>query len=217
MNGDEWTAVDAYIEQRLLGDAGWTKDVLANNAAGGLAPIDVSPAQGKLLHILVKISGARRVLEIGTLGGFSTIWMARALPDGGRIVTIEIDPRTAEVARANFAGAGVADRIELRVGAALDILPELDGPFDLVFIDADKVNNARYAEWGLKLGRPGTVIVCDNVVREGGVLEAESADPMIVGTRALFDLLGAEPGLTATAIQTVGRKKWDGFAIAVIN
>jgi predicted O-methyltransferase YrrM len=132
-------------------------------------------------------------------------------------VTIEVDPNTAEVARANFAQTGVADRIDSRVGAALDVLPGLEGPFDLVFIDADKVNNACYTEWAVKLGRPGTVIVCDNVVRDGGVLDARTSDPMIVGTRALFDFLAGESGLTATAIQTVGRKKWDGFAIAVVN
>jgi predicted O-methyltransferase YrrM len=217
MDDQAWAEVDAYIEQHLLRDADWGSEVLANNAASGLASIDVSPAQGKLLHILVKIKGARRVLEVGTLGGYSTIWMARALPEGGRIVTIEIDPKTAEVARANFARSGMADRIDLRVGAALDVLPQLEGPFDLVFIDADKVNNARYAEWGMKLGRPGTVIVCDNVVREGGVLDADSRDPMIVGTRALFDFFGSERRLTGTAIQTVGRKKWDGFAIAVVD
>ena len=179
--------------------------------------IDVSPAQGKWLHLLVRMTGARRLLEIGTLGGYSTIWMAKALPEGGRIVTIELDPHTADVARSNFARAGIADRIELRIGAALDVLPELEGPFDLVFIDADKVNNARYAQWGMKLGRPGTVIVCDNVVRGGRLLDAETTDPMIVGTRDLFDLLAAEDGLTATAIQTVGRKNWDGFAIAIVN
>lgn len=212
-----WTEVDDYIERKLIGDAGWAEAVMANNAEAELAPIDVSPTYGKLLHILVRISRARRVLEIGTLGGYSTIWMAKALPEGGRILTIEVDPNTAQVARGNFAQAGVADRIDSRIGAALDVLPGLEGPFDLVFIDADKVNNARYAEWAVKLGRPGTVIVCDNVVRDGGVLDAETRDPMIVGTRALFDYLGGGAGLTATAIQTVGRKKWDGFAIAVVD
>jgi predicted O-methyltransferase YrrM len=143
--------------------------------------------------------------------------MARGLPEGGRIVTVEVDPRTAEVARANFERAGVADRVDLRVGAALDVLPQLEGPFDLVFIDADKVNNGRYAEWALRLARPGTVIVCDNVVREGRVLDGSADEPAIIGTRALFDFLGREPRLTATAIQTVGRKGWDGFTIAVVD
>jgi predicted O-methyltransferase YrrM len=217
MSEPDWNAVDEYIEARLIRAGEAPAEALAANAAAGLAAIDVSPAQGKLLHLLARMIGARRVLEIGTLGGYSTIWMARALSAGGRIVTIEVDPRTAEVARANFDRAGVADRIELRVGAALEILPELEGPFDLVFIDADKANNARYAEWGMKLGRPGTVIVCDNVVRDGRVLDADSGDPMIVGTRSLFDLLGAESGISATAIQTVGRKGWDGFAIAIVD
>ena len=215
MDQESWTAVDAYIEHRLAGDG--PQDALAANAAAGLMAIDVSPAQGKWLHLLVRMTGARRLLEIGTLGGYSTIWMARGLPEGGRIVTVEVDPRTAEVARANFERAGVADRVDLRVGAALDVLPQLDGPFDLVFIDADKVNNGRYAEWALRLARPGTVIVCDNVVREGRVLDGSSDEPAIIGTRALFDFLGREPRLTATAIQTVGRKGWDGFTIAVVD
>lgn len=215
MDQESWTAVDAYVEERLAPDG--PREALAANAEAGLAAIDVSPAQGKWLHLLARMIGARRVLEIGTLGGYSTIWMARALPAGGRIVTVELDPRTAAVAQANFARAGVADRVDLRIGAALDVLPTLDGPFDLVFIDADKANNARYAEWALKLSRPGTVIVCDNVVREGRVLDAGSDEPAITGTRDLFDFLGAEPRLSATAIQTVGRKGWDGFAIAVVD
>ena len=215
MDQESWTAVDAYIEDRLAGDG--PRDALAANAAAGLMAIDVSPAQGKWLHLLVRMTGARRLLEIGTLGGYSTIWMARGLPEGGRIVTVEVDPRTAEVARANFERSGVADRIDLRVGAALDVLPQLEGPFDLVFIDADKANNGRYAEWALRLARPGTVIVCDNVVREGRVLDGSADEPAIIGTRALFDFLGREPRLTATAIQTVGRKGWDGFTIAVVD
>ncbi len=215
MDTNAWTDVDAFIEARLIGAGDGPDEALAANQAAGLAPIDVSPAQGKLLHLLVRIAGARRILEIGTLGGYSTIWMARALPADGEIVTIEIDPRTAEVARSNFERAGVARLVDLRVDAALDVLPGLEGPFDLVFIDADKENNARYAQWALDLSRPGTVIVCDNVVRDGRVLDAESAEPAIVGTRALFERLGSETRLSATAIQTVGRKGWDGFAIAV--
>ena len=215
MSQDSWTAVDAYIEERLAGDA--PDEVLVANQAAGLMAIDVSSAQGKLLALLVRMTGARRVLEIGTLGGYSTIWMARALPEDGRIVTIEVDPRTAEVAQANFAKAGVAGKVDLRVGAALDVLPTLEAPFDLAFIDADKVNNGRYAEWALRLARPGTVIVCDNVVRDGRVLDQGSDEAAIVGTRALFDFLGGEPRLTATAIQTVGRKGWDGFTIAVVD
>ena len=215
MDQESWTAVDAYIEDRLAGDG--PQDALAANAEAGLMAIDVSPAQGKWLHLLVRMTGARRVLEIGTLGGYSTIWMAHGLPEGGRIVTLEVDPRTAEVARANFEHAGIADRVDLRVGAALDVLPQLEGPFDLVFIDADKVNNGRYAEWALRLARPGTVIVCDNVVREGRVLDGSTDEPAIRGTRALFDFLGSEARFTATAIQTVGRKGWDGFTIAVVD
>ena len=216
MSEQAWSKVDAFIEQALIGDEA-PQGLLEANAEAGLAAIDVSPAQGKLLHLLVRMIGAQRVLEIGTLGGYSTAWMASALPEGGCIVTIEVDPRTAEVARENFKRAGVAERVDLRVGAALDVLPELEGPFDLVFIDADKVNNGRYAEWALKLARPGSVIVCDNVVRDGRIVDSEDADPMLVGTRALFNLLGAEKRLAATAIQTVGRKGWDGFAIAVVE
>lgn len=216
MTDERWKDVDSFVEQRLIGEA-VPRSVLAANAAAGLAPIDVSPAQGKLLHLLVRMAGARRILEIGTLGGYSTVWMALALPPDGRIVTVEVDPSTAEVALANFRNAGIADRVELRVGAALDVLPELEGPFDFVFIDADKANNGRYAAWALKLARPGTVIVCDNVVRDGRLLDESGDDPAVEGTRALFDLFGADPRLAATAIQTVGRKGWDGFAIAVLG
>ena len=217
MDDRSWTAVDAYIEDRLIQDGEAPDAALAANAAAGLAAIDVSPAQGKLLHLLVRMTGARRILEIGTLGGYSAIWMARALPPEGRLVTIELDPRTAEIARSNFEQAGVADRIDLRVGAALDVLTELEAPFDLIFIDADKANNARYAEWALRLSRPGTVIVCDNVVREGRLLDADGIDPAVEGSRAFFDLLAGDPRVTATAIQTVGRKGWDGFALALIG
>ena len=217
MSLTDYTQVDAFIEEQLIGETDVSREVLAANAAAGLPPIDVSPAQGKLLHILARMVGARRVLEIGTLGGYSTLWMARALPSDGRIVTIEIDPRTAQLARANFERAGVAQLVDVRVGAALDILPQLEGPFDLVFIDADKANNARYAQWALKLARPGTVIVCDNVIRDGRVLDSSGEDPAVEGTRALFEQFGGEGRLTATAIQTVGRKGWDGFAIALVG
>ncbi|HEX8642192.1 MAG TPA: O-methyltransferase [Allosphingosinicella sp.] len=216
MDQTGWSDVDAFIERRLIGDGDGLREVLAANATAGLAAIDVSPAQGKFLHILASMAGARRVLEIGTLGGYSAIWLAGALPADGRIVTIEIDPRTAQVARANFERAGVAAMIDLRVGAALDVLPQLEGPFDFVFIDADKANNGHYAEWALKLARPGTVIGCDNVVREGRLLDSSGQDPAVEGTRALFELFGGRD-VSATAIQTVGRKGWDGFAIAVVN
>jgi predicted O-methyltransferase YrrM len=216
MSDESWAAVDEYIEERLIGAQEALQRALAANAAAGLAAIDVSPTQGKLLHLLVRMTGARRILEIGTLGGYSTIWMASALPPDGLVVTIEVDARAAEVARENFAAAGLAGKIDLRLGAALDVLPRLDGSFDLVFIDADKANNANYAAWALKLARPGTVIVCDNVVREGRLL-TDRGDPTVEGTRALFELLGSESRLSATAIQTVGRKGWDGFAIAVVD
>lgn len=220
MAQDAWKAVDGYIAERLLSDDAILDGVLAANEAGGLPAIDVSPAQGKLLHLIARISGARRILEIGTLGGYSTIWLARALPPGGIVVTLEADPHHAQVARANFAASGLSDRIDLRLGAALDTLPEIEaedgGPFDLVFIDADKPNNPAYLAWALKLARPGTVIIGDNVVRQGAVLEADSDDPNVLGTRALFDALKAEPRLNATAIQTVGMKGWDGFALALV-
>jgi predicted O-methyltransferase YrrM len=169
-----------------------------------------------LLHILARAVGARRILEIGTLGGYSTIWLARALPPGGVVVTLEAEPRHAEVARANIAQAGLADRVEVRVGPALDTLPALEGPFDLVFIDADKRSNPDYLTWALELARPGTVIVCDNVVREGRVADA-SDNPDIDGIRRFFDMLAAEPRLTGTAIQTVGVRGWDGFAVAIVD
>ncbi len=217
MDEDRWTQVDRYIEARLIEPDEAARALLAANAAAGLPAIDVSPAQGRLLQMLAMMAGARSVLEIGTLGGYSTLWLSRGVPRDGRIVTIEVDPATATVAQANFERAGIARVVELRVGAALEVLPQIEGPFDLVFIDADKANNARYAEWALKLARPGAVIVCDNVVREGRVLDAAGADPAILGTRALFELLGRDRDVTATAIQTVGRKGWDGFAIALVS
>lgn len=214
---ERWAAVDDYIEDKLLGTDVASEKTLTANAAAGLPDIDVSPPQGKLLHLLALASGARRVLEVGTLGGYSTIWLARAVGESGRITTLEIDPHHAEVARANLAAAGVGDRVEVITGAAIDTLGRLAGPFDLVFIDADKENNVAYVRAAIGLSRPGTVIVVDNVVREGGVLDAASGDPRIIGTRALFDFVSAEPRLTATVIQTVGRKKWDGFLLAIVD
>lgn len=212
-----WTAVDGYIADRLLGDEPALAAALAGNAAAGLPDIDVSPAQGRMLHLFVRLTGARRVLEIGTLGGYSAIELARALPEGGRLVTLEVDPHHAATAQANIARAGLDDRVEVRVGLAADTLPTLDGPFDLIFIDADKPSNVAYLREALRLSRPGTTIIVDNVIREGGVLDPDSADDRIRGTRALFDAVAAEPRLTATAIQTVGVKKWDGFVLAVVN
>lgn len=215
----DWERVDAYITGRLLPPDPALDAALAANAAAGLPGIDVSPAQGKLLHILARMVGARRILEIGTLGGYSTIWLARALPADGRLVTLEYAPAHAAVARANIARAGLADRVEVRVGAALDSLPAVAAlaPFDFVFVDADKANNAVYLDWALRLTRSGGVIVCDNVVRDGRIADLACADPALLGTRAMFDRLGSEPHLTATAVQTVGAKGWDGFAIAIVD
>jgi predicted O-methyltransferase YrrM len=213
--------VDAWIADRLIGDDPALDAVLARNAAEGLPAIDVSPAQGKLLHILARSIGAWRILEVGTLGGYSTIWLARALPDHGVLVTLEIDPHHAEVARANLDAAGVGDKVEIRVAPAVEMLTRMEaegeGPFDLVFIDADKPNNVAYLKAALAIARPGSLIIVDNVVREGRVTDASSTDAAILGTRVLFDVIAAEPRLTATAIQTVGAKGWDGFMIAVVN
>ena len=213
-------AVDDYIAGHLLERDDALAATLAANAAAGLPDIDVSPPQGKMLHLLARMAGARRILEVGTLGGYSTICLARALPHDGELVTIEIEPHHAAVAQANIAAAGLADRVKVRVGAAVDLLAAMvaggDGPFDLVFIDADKPSNVAYLRAAIALSRPGTTIIVDNVVREGGVLDADSDDPRIQGTRALFEAVAAEPRLSATAVQTVGGKKWDGFLMAVV-
>jgi len=216
---DSWRAVDAYIAGKLLGDDDALAAALANNEANGLPPIDVSAAQGKMLFLLAQIAGARRILEIGTLGGYSTIWLARALPEGGELVTLEIEEAHARVARANLDRAGVSDRVDIRVGPASDSLAAMTGasPFDFVFIDADKQGNAHYVAEAIRLGRSGTTIVVDNVVREGGVLDPDSGDPRIDGTRALFDMLNADARIDATAVQTVGVKKWDGFVLARVR
>jgi predicted O-methyltransferase YrrM len=186
----DWQEVDAFIEGRLVPADPALEAALAANAAAGLPAIDVAPTQGKLLNILARMVGARRILEIGTLGGYSTIWLARALPVDGRLITLEAEPRHAAVARENIARAGLGDRVEVRLGPALDSLPRLEGPFDFVFIDADKPRNPDYLDWAVRLSRPGTVIVCDNVVRGGRIADAENRDAALVGTRALFDRLG---------------------------
>lgn len=221
MSADLWGRVDDYIVDKLVDESAALADALKANAAGGLRPIDVSAAQGKFLHLLVRMSGARRVLEVGTLGGYSTIWMARALPAGGSIITLEYEPHHAEVARRNVERAGYSDRIEVRVGAAAETLPVLAAeklePFDFVFIDADKPNNTTYLDWAIKLGRPGTVIVLDNVVRDGQVANAESRDPNVLGSRGAFELIAANPRLSATALQTVGAKGYDGFAMMILD
>ncbi len=211
-----WCAVDHYITDLLIGPDPALDAALEANAAAGLPAIDVSPAQGKLLHLLARAIGARRILEIGTLGGYSTIWLARALPADGSLVTCESSARHAEVARANIARAGLDDRVEIRQGPALDTLSELAGPFDLVFVDADKPSNADYFGWALRLTRPGSVIIVDNVVREGRVLEADSDDAAVLGTRRFTEMLAAERRVSATEIQTVGSKGHDGFALAVV-
>ena len=178
---------------------------------------DVSALQGQFLALLVKLSSAKRVLEIGTLGGYSTIWMARALPAGGTITSIELDPERAMVALDNCSLAGVSDKVDIRVGAAADVLPQLQGPFDLVFIDADKPNNPLYLEWALKLTRPGCVIIGDNVVRGGAVIEEDSNDSSVLGVRRFVEMLSTDERLNSTALQTVGEKGWDGFTISVVK
>jgi predicted O-methyltransferase YrrM len=218
MAGPDADAVDAYIVDRLVGADPAVEAALAANAAAGLPAIDVSIAQGKLLHLLAFQTGARRILEVGTLGGVSTIWLARALPDGGRIVTLEIDPHHAAVARDNIARAGHAGQVDIRVGpatAALDaMIAAGEGGFDFAFIDADKENNPAYVRAAMALARPGATIIVDNVVRKGGIVDLSDADPAMAGTRALYETVAAEPRLSATAIQTVGAKGWDGFLIA---
>lgn len=219
MMGERWQAVDDYIAGKLLGADDALAATLANNAKQGLPPIDVSPAQGKMLFLLAQMAGARRILEVGTLGGYSTIWLARALPEGGKLVTLELEAHHAAVARENIENAGLSAKVDIRVGPASEGLAAMvdEAPFDLVFIDADKQSNAHYVEEAIRLGRSGTVIIVDNVVREGGVLEADSDDERIVGTRALFDMLSADARLDATAVQTVGAKKWDGFVLARVR
>jgi len=217
---EQWTAVDRYITDHLVPRDEVLEEALEANALAGLPSIDVAPNQGKLLYLLALMKGAKRILEVGTLGGYSTIWLARALPANGRLVTLELEPKHAEVARGNLERAREAEKVDIRVGAALDLLVALheEGaePFDLIFIDADKKRIPAYLEWSMKLAREGTLIVVDNVVREGELINAESEDPDVQGVRAMFEMVAAEPRLSATAIQTVGSKKWDGFAMAVV-
>jgi predicted O-methyltransferase YrrM len=215
-----WDKVDRYFDSVLsLSDAA-LDSALASSKAGGLPDIQVAPNQAMLLHVLAKSIGARRILEIGTLGGYSAIWLGRALPpgdSGARVVTLERMADHASVARQNLERAGLQDRVEVRVGAALDLLPQVAasgiGPFDLIFVDADKENNPNYFDWAMRLARPGGLIVFDNVVRDGEVANADSTSPQVRGTRALFDRIAAEPRAMATAIQTVGVKGYDGLAL----
>ncbi|MFE7354255.1 O-methyltransferase [Streptomyces sp. NPDC057543] len=216
-----WTEVDDYFNGLLVGsDEALDAAVEASDKAG-LPAIQVAANQGKLLHLLARLQGASTVLEIGTLGGYSTIWLARVLPEGGRLVTLESDPECAEVARGNIARAGLAEVVEIRVGRALDTLPELAaegyGPFDVVFIDADKPSNPDYLAWSLKLTRPGSLIIADNVVRDGEVVDGASDDPKVQGVRRFTELVAAEPTLTATALQTVGAKGYDGLLMALVT
>lgn len=218
---EQWTEVDRYITDLLVPPDSVLDAVLETNAEAGLPAHDVAPNQGKLLELLARTQGASTILEIGTLGGYSTIWLGRALPVDGRLITLEADPKYAEVAQANFARAGLADVIELRVGKALDTLPQLAaegrGPFDLIFIDANKANNPEYLEWALKLSRRGSLIIADNVVRNGAVGDGSSDDPRVQGIRRFYEMLATEARVSATAIQTVGNKGYDGFAIALVT
>ncbi len=220
MTDDAWRAVDAHFDALFVPDDPVLAGALAASAAAGLPAIHVAPTQGKFLHLLARLCGARAVLEIGTLGGYSTIWFARALPAGGRVVTLEADARHAAVARANFERAGLEGVIELREGRALDTLAAVEadgrGPFDLVFIDADKESAPEYVAWAVRLARRGTVIVLDNVVRGGAVADPHSPDARVQGVRRALELLAADPRVSTTALQTVGAKGYDGFALAVV-
>ena len=221
MKENRWNAVDAYFTETIVAPDRALDEALAANATAGLPSIDVSAPQGKFIHLLALMTGARKALEIGALGGYSTIWLARALPDDGRLITLELNAKRADIARRNVAGAGLGGKVDVRTGAALTTLPKIEaeglGPFDFVFIDADKTNNAAYLEWGLRLSRPGTAIVVDNVVRDGAIVDAASADPDVIGTRRMFEMMAREPRLSATAVQTVGAKGWDGFALAIVK
>ena len=216
-----WRSVDDYIGATLISKEEAQEETLAANARAGLPAIDVSPPQGKLLYLLACAIGARRVLEIGTLGGYSTTWLARAVGEGGKVVTFEVDAHHAEVARANIDREGMSARVDLRVGPALEMLPLLESeraqPFDLAFIDADKPSNAAYFDYALRLSRPGALIIVDNVVREGAVADPSATDDGALGARALFDAVAAEGRVEATAVQTVGAKGWDGFLIARVK
>jgi predicted O-methyltransferase YrrM len=216
-----WEAIDEFIAEHFLEEDPALDAALKTSDAAGLPPIQVAPLQGKLLMMLATAVGARNVLEIGTLGGYSTIWLARGLADGGRVTTLELNPDYAEVARSNFVNAGLADRIEVRVGAALETLAKLHeedaGPFDLVFIDADKPSAPDYFDWAVKLGRKGTLIVVDNVVREGAILAAQSDNKHVKGLRGFYARAGDDPRVSATAFQTVGNKGHDGLAVVLVT
>ena len=221
MTDDVWSKVDTYIADKLVKTDSALDRALETSEAAGLPAINVSPNHGKLLHILARMVNARAILEIGTLGGYSTIWMARALQPGGRLITLEFEPKHAELAKANIARAGLDKVVEVRLGVALETLPKIAaeqiGPFDLIFIDADKVSTADYFQWALKLSRVGSLIVVDNVIRKGEVANAKTNDPAVQGMRRFIDLAAAEQRVIATAIQTVGSKGYDGFSIALVT
>jgi predicted O-methyltransferase YrrM len=221
MSQAKWTAVERYITDLFVPPDAALDEVLTASDAAGLPSIAVTPNEGKLLFLLARIQGARSILEIGTLAGYSTIWLARALPTDGRLITLEADPKHAEIARTNIAHAGLQNIVELRLGRALDTLPQLAaegrGPFDLIFVDADKQGNSDYFAWALKLSRRGSLLVFDNVVRSGAVIDPASADPSVQGVRRFNEMLAAEPRVFATAIQTVGSKGYDGFALALVT
>src|SRR5262245_49137351 len=221
MTEDLWSKVDTYIVDKLIKTDSALDTALETSEAAGLPAINVSPNHGKLLHMLARLVSARAILEIGTLGGYSTIWMARALQPGGRLITLEFEPKHAELAKANIARAGLGDVVDVRLGVALETLPKIAaekiGPFDLIFIDADKVSTADYFQWALKLSRVGSLIVVDNVIRKGEVANAKTDDPAVRGMRRFMDFAAAEPRVIATAIQTVGSKGYDGFSVALVT
>lgn len=221
MNQNTWSLVDEYFNNILVSSDSALDKAIQDSDAAGLPKHNVAPNQGKLLQLFAQMQGARNILEIGTLGGYSTIWLARALPSGGCLITLETNPKYAEVAIKNIARANLADVVDVRIGEAIDSLPKLleEGlaPFDLIFIDADKPNNPAYLQWSLKLSCPGTIIIGDNVVRNGEVINPDSSDPKVKGVRKFCELIASEPRLSATAIQTVGSKGYDGFAIAIVT
>jgi len=221
MSQEQWTTVDRYITDLFVPSDAALDAALKSSTAAGLPAINVAPNQGKMLSLFAQLAGAKNILEIGTLGGYSTIWLARALPAGGRVITLEAEPTHAKVARENIAKAGLSEIVEVRLGPALETLPKLLAeclaPFDLIFIDADKESYPQYLEWSLKLARKGTLIVADNIVRQGGIIDPNHADPRVHGARKFNELVAKNPRLSATAIQTVGSKGYDGFAMAIVT
>lgn len=221
MNIEQWTAVEGYIGQTLVKEDKALADALADSKAAGLPGIQVTPNLGKLLMLFARMVGAKRILEVGTLGGYSTIWLARGLAKGGRLITLELDAKHIEVAQKNLARAGVADVVEIIRGAALETLPRVakagGGAFDLIFIDADKENTAEYVEWALKMSLPGTVIIVDNVVRDGKIIDATGGDAQTKGMRRFYEKMAGDSRIDMTAIQTVSSKRYDGFAIGIVE